>query len=62
MTIEERLEALTQTLELTAHQAQDTERRLNKLAAFVNDIAEGTARLLNIAQIHEQRISKLEGD
>jgi hypothetical protein len=28
---------------------------------FSRDIAEGTARLLHIAQIHEHRITRLEG-
>jgi hypothetical protein len=29
---------------------------------LVNDIAEGTARLLHVAEIHEKRISRLEDD
>lgn len=62
MTIDERLEkltarheALTQTVELLAH-------NLDAMEGFVKEIAEGTTRLLHVAQIHEQRLSKLEGD
>lgn len=61
MTIDERLdrlterhEALTQTVELLA-------RDLQGLRDFSKDIADGTARLLHIAQIHEQRLTRLEG-
>jgi len=34
---------------------------IRDLGKFVGEIAEGTARLLHIAQIHEQRITRLEG-
>ncbi len=56
MTIDERLEklverhqALTQTVELMA-------RDIDGMKSYTNDIAEATARLLHIAQIHEHRI------
>ncbi len=62
MTIDERLEklverheALTQTVELMA-------RDIEGIKSYTNDIAEGTARLLHIAQIHEHRITRLEGE
>jgi chromosome segregation ATPase len=35
-------------------------QRFENLGAFVHEVAEGTARLLNTAQAHEQRISDLE--
>jgi len=50
----ERYEALTQTVELLATE-------MGGLKTFTRDIAEGTARLLHIAQIREQRITRLEG-
>ena len=50
----ERHEALTQTEELLA-------RDLQGLRDFSKEIADGTARLLHIAQIHEQRLTRLEG-
>ncbi len=49
----ERHEALTQTVELLA-------KDLSEMGVLVNDIAEGTARLLHVAEIHEKRISRLE--
>lgn len=62
LTIEERLErlterheALTQTVELMAEENKQRDRRLG-------EIMEGIARLLHVAEIHEQRISRLEGD
>ena len=55
MTIDERLdrlterhEALTQSLELLTHDVK-------ALESVTKDIAEGTVRLLHVAQIHEQR-------
>jgi archaellum component FlaC len=60
MNIDERLEklavrheALTQTVELMA-------REMQGLQSYMKDIAESTARLLHIAQIHEHRITRLE--
>ena len=57
MTIDERIaklverhEALTQTVELLASD-------LRELQGLVTDIAEGTAR---VAELHEQRITRLE--
>ena len=60
MTIDERIaklgerhEALTQTVELLADD-------LRELQGLVTDIAEGTARLLRVAELHEQRNTRLE--
>jgi archaellum component FlaC len=68
MTIDERLdrlaerhEALTQSVELLTRDLSELQSVVKNLGGFTKDIAEGTARLLNIAQIHEQRISRLEG-
>jgi hypothetical protein len=61
MTIDERLEklterheALTQTVELMAAENRQRDKRLG-------EIMEGIARLLHVAEIHEQRIERLEG-
>ncbi len=76
MNLDDRLDALTQTVELLAAMHKDNEKRaaqfldaLTKLSKsnvrlekLVADIAEGTARLLHVAEIHEQRITHLEGD
>ena len=50
----ERHEALTQTVELMAAENQQRDRRLT-------EIMEGLARLLHIAEIHEHRLTNLEG-
>lgn len=68
MTIDERLdrladrhEALTQSVELLTRDVSELQGVVKNLGNFTKDIAEGTARLLHVAQIHEQRISRLEG-
>jgi hypothetical protein len=65
LTIEERLEklterheALTQTVELTASENRDRDQRWGKT---LDQIMESIARLLHVAEIHEQRIERLEG-
>jgi len=37
-------------------------REMQGLQGYMKDIAESTARLLHIAQIHEHRITRLEGE
>ncbi len=61
MTIDERLErlterheALTQTVELTTAENRQRDQRMS-------EIMEGIARLLHVAEIHEQRLERLEG-
>jgi hypothetical protein len=68
MTIDERLdrlaerhEALTQSVELLTRDLSKLQGVVKSIGSFTKDIAEGTARLLHVAQIHEQRISRLEG-
>jgi phage shock protein A len=74
MNIEERLEALTQTAELLAGMRRHSEKKLDQLTqnvegmrGFIDPVAQGTARLLNIAELperrldnHNHRIEKLE--
>ena len=90
MNIDDRLEALTQSLELLASMHRDSEKRMEqitqnvdrqsknmdrlslaterntqgnaRLEDLVTQIAEGTARLLHVAEVHEHRISDLEGN
>ena len=52
--LRERQEALTQTVKLLT-------RDIDALRVFTQGIAEGTARLLHIAQIRENRMTGLEG-
>jgi len=60
MTIDERLErlterheALTQTVELMAAENKQRDRRMG-------EIMEAIGRLVHVAEIHEQRIERLE--
>jgi archaellum component FlaC len=61
MTIDERLERLTERHEALTQTVELLTRDLQSVRDFSRDIAEGTARLLHVAQIHEQRLSRLEG-
>jgi len=70
----ERHEALTQSVELLTsdlHQLQgvvkslarvtgDVKNSHSQLERYITEIAEGTARLLHVAEAHEQRINRLE--
>ena len=66
MTIDERLEklterheALTQTVELMAAENRDRDAKWSKQ---MDEVMEGIARLLHVAEIHEQRLQRLEGE
>jgi hypothetical protein len=62
MNIDDRLAALTESVELLASLQRDNEKRIDRLAQLTTEIAEGTARLLHVAESHERRISDLEGN
>jgi len=62
MTIDERLDKLTERHEALTQSVEMLTKDVREMAALVNDIALGTARLLRVAEAHEQRISHLEGD
>lgn len=57
MTIDERLEALTQTVELIAHMQQAEERRAAERDAKYH---ERFTRILDLIENHEHRIERLE--
>jgi len=61
MNIDERLEKLAERHEALSQTVEILTRDVNSMQSFIKDIAESTARLLHIAQIHEHRISRLEG-
>ncbi|MGO8816565.1 MAG: hypothetical protein ACLQVG_18165 [Terriglobia bacterium] len=61
MTVDERLDRLTARHEALTESVVMLTRDLHEMKSLVGDIAEGTARLLHVAEIHEKRISKLEG-
>ena len=60
MNIDERLERLTERHEALSQSLELLTSDLQSLGKFVGEIAEGTARLLHIAEIHEHRITRLE--
>lgn len=67
MSIDERLEALTHSLELLSLETQKHDRQIDRLSTLVTEVAEGTARLLRVAgdahaflDSHDDRLDKLE--
>jgi hypothetical protein len=62
MNIDERLEKLVERHEALTQSVEMLTSDLRELTTLVNDIAEGTARLLHVVQVHEQRLDRLEGD
>jgi len=52
----ERLDALTQSLQLLALESEKHDRQIEQATRLVTDVAEGTARLLRIAERHETRL------
>jgi hypothetical protein len=61
MTIDERLERLTERHEALTQSVEILARTTQEHSQQITDIMEAAARLLHIAQIHEQRITRLEG-
>lgn len=57
MSIDERIEALTQSVELLSHMHMDNEKRYNEYFQVVSD---SLRTLTRIAEAHEDRINKLE--
>jgi prefoldin subunit 5 len=62
MNIDERLEKLVERHEALTQSVEMLTSDLRELKTLVNDIANGTARLLHVAELHDQRISRLEGN
>jgi archaellum component FlaC len=62
MDIDERLERLTQRHEALTQTVALLTKDLSEMKVLVSDIAEGTARLLRVAEIHEKRTSRLEDE
>ena len=60
MDIDERLGRLTQRHEALTQTVESLTKDLSHMKDLVNDIGEGTARLLHMAEIQEKRISRLE--
>jgi hypothetical protein len=60
MSIDERLEALTHSLELLSLETQKHDRQIDRLSTLVTEVAEGTARLLRVAEMHEHRLDSYD--
>ncbi len=58
----ERHEALTQTVELLASVNRQIAANITRISDDMSDSMQGIARLLHIAEIHEQRLTDLEED
>jgi hypothetical protein len=51
MTIDERLEALRRNLEQMAAESEKRDRQFEQAAKLVTEVAEGTARLLQVVEM-----------
>ena len=60
MTIDERLEALTRNLELLSLESEKHDRQLDRAAKLITEVAEGTASLLRVAEMHEHRLDSYD--
>jgi hypothetical protein len=56
MTIDERLEALTRNRELLSLESEKQTRQIEQATKLVTEVAEGTARLLRVVEMHEHRL------
>jgi hypothetical protein len=56
MTIDERLEALTHNLELLSLETEKHDKQIGQLGTLVTEVAEGTARLLRVVEMHKHRL------
>jgi hypothetical protein len=66
MTLDERIEALTQSVELLSQMHQDNEKRYDRMFERLVDmnsiLIDMDRRLIDIAGDHEDRIRRLEDD
>lgn len=59
--IDERLEALTQSLELLTLDVRSLQDSVSKLQDTSRTLVESVTGLVRVAQIHENRLTRLEG-
>jgi hypothetical protein len=62
MTIDERLERLTERHEALTQSVGILARTTQEHSQQITDSMEAAARLAHVAQIHEQRLTRLEGN
>jgi hypothetical protein len=61
MNIDQRLEALTQTVEFIAAMQRDNEKRFEQIGRDLERDGEHIRALVRIAELHHERIARLEG-
>lgn len=61
MNVDERIEALTMNLELFGRDVETLRASVERLYATVEQDAENIRALARIAEIHERRLTSLEG-
>ena len=61
MNIDERLEALTMNLELGVREIEEMRKGIGELHKLVEQDAENIRGLVRVAEIHEHRLSRVEG-
>ena len=59
-TIDERLDGLTQTLEIVAAMQRDNEKRFAEIATALQQDAENIRALVRVAELHDRRLTNLE--
>jgi predicted component of type VI protein secretion system len=59
-TIDERLDGLTQTLEIVAAMQRDNEKRFAEIAKVQEQDGEHIRALVRIAELHDRRLTNLE--
>ena len=60
MTIDERLDKLTERHEALTGHVELLTADMNRMRGLMDDVMLGIARLVHVAEIHEKRISELE--
>jgi hypothetical protein len=60
MNIDQRLEALVQTVELVAAMQRDNEKSIAEINTAIRQDAENIRALVRVAEIHHERLSHLE--
>ena len=61
MNIDERLEKLTDRHEALTQSVESLTQDIHDMRGLVNDIAQGTARLLHVVEMHEHRLDSQNG-
>jgi len=68
MTVDERIERLTErhealaaTVELVEHQIQENSRHIERVVTLVEGLTDNVTKLARVAEKHERRLDQLDG-